>query len=195
MKKVNKIPNNQKVISINELKNLGYSYYMVNKLVEDNQLIRLNRKYYENVSFEGEDSDFYFVSAYFSSGTICLMSAAVYYGLSTYIPYEIDVAVKRDKKIVTKFDWPKFKIYYFGENRFNIGIDIISDGKNQFQIYDLEKTVIDIIYYRNKVGIEEMKEILINYLKRNDRDLTKLYQYAKQLKCLEVLKLYMDVLV
>lgn len=195
MKKVNKIPNNQKVISIYELKNLGYSYYMVNKLVEDNQLIRLNRKYYENVSFKGEDSDFYLVSAYFSSGIICLMSAVVYYGLSTYIPYEIDVAVKRDKKIVTKSDWPTFKIYYFGEKRFNTGIDIISDGKNQFQIYDLEKTVIDIIYYRNKVGVEEMKEILINYLKRNDRDLNKLYQYAKQLKSLEVLKLYMEVLV
>lgn len=187
MKKVNKIPNNQKVISINELKNLGYSYYMVNKLVEDNQLIRLNRKYYENASFNGEDSDFYLVSAYFSSGIICLMSAAVYYGLSTYIPYEIDVAVKRDKSIVTKPVRPNFMVYYFGENRFNIGIETISVGKNYFQIYDLEKTVIDIIYYRNKVGIEEMKEILINYLKRNDRDLNKLFQYAEQLKSLDVL--------
>ena len=35
----------------------------------------------------------------------------------------------------------------------------------------LEKTVVDILYYRNKIGIEETREILKNYLSRTDRNL------------------------
>jgi hypothetical protein len=27
-----------------------------------------------------------------------------------------------------------------------------------FRIYDIEKTVVDIVFYREKIGIEEMKE-------------------------------------
>ena len=30
------------------------------------------------------------------------------------------------------------------------------------QIYDIEKTVVDIVFYREKVGIEETKEILFD---------------------------------
>jgi len=73
----------------------------------------------------------------------------------------------------------------------------VTDGDvpNRFQIYDIEKTVIDIIYYRNKVGIEETKEILINYLKREDRDINKLYSYGEKLKCSEILRTYLEVLV
>ena len=44
-------------------------------------------------------------------------------------------------------------------------------AKNEFQIYDIEKTVVDIVFYREKVDIEETREILINYLKRKEWNL------------------------
>ena len=59
----------------------------------------------------------------------------------------------------------------------------VSDGKNQFRIYDIEKTVVDIIFYRDKVGIEETKEILVNYLERKERHLNRLVRYAETMKC------------
>ena len=63
-----------------------------------------------------------------------------------------------------------------------------------FAIYDIEKTVIDIIYYRNKVGIEETREVLTNYLARPDRDLVKLHRYAELLGCKKILATYLEVL-
>ena len=189
------IPENQKIISSEELKEWGYTYYKINKLVEEGSLKRLNKKNYENVKFKGEESDFYYVHAYAPIGVVCLMSAAVFYNLSTYRPDAIDVAVSKKKNVSTLPDWPSFNLYYFEKDRFQTGVQIIKEGLNQFQIYDIEKTVVDIIYYRNKIGIEETKEILTNYLNRSDRDINKLYRYADILKCSDVLRTYLEVLI
>ena len=69
------------------------------------------------------------------------------------------------------------------------------EAENEFKIYDIEKTVIDIIYYRNKIGIEQTKEILLNYLSLPQHNLNKLHQYAKLLNCEKILNTYMEVLI
>lgn len=61
-------------------------------------------------------------------------------------------------------------------------------------IYDMEKTVVDIISYREKIGIEETKEVLINYLSKKDRNINKLMEYAKILGQEQILKTYLEVL-
>ena len=52
----------------------------------------------------------------------------------------------------------------------------------------------DIVYYREKIGIEETKEIIKNYLNNKDKNLNNLVRYAKELGCYEVIKTYMEVL-
>ena len=65
----------------------------------------------------------------------------------------------------------------------------------RIKIYDIEKTVIDIIFYREKIGIEEMKEVLTNYLQRSDRDLNKLIRYSRPKKKEKILRRYFEVLI
>ncbi len=190
-----KLPTEQMIISVDELKKAGLSYYKINQLVEEGTLIKLNKKYYENTNYFGEESDFYYVSAYAPQGVVCLMSAAAYYNLTTYRPDSIDVAIKRKAKVSTMPDWPEISVYYYADERFEIGIETVYEGKNQFKIYDIEKTVVDIVSFREKVGIEETKEVLVNYLKRKDRNLNRLLQYAQLLKCGETMKTYLEVLV
>lgn len=189
------VPKDQKIISIEELKNLGYTHYKINKLVDDGSLTKLNKKNYENTDFAGEDSDFYYVHAFVPTGVVCLLSAAVYYNLTTYRPDSIDVAVSKKKRVTTLPAWPSIKLYYFNAERYQTGIQIIKEGRDEFQIYDIEKTVIDVIFYRNKIGIEETKEILTNYLNRDNRDINKLYRYADILNCNDILRTYLEVLV
>jgi predicted transcriptional regulator of viral defense system len=189
------VPKDQKIISIEELRNFGYSHYKINKLVEEGTLIKLNKKNYENTEYVGEDSDFYFVHAFVPTGVVCLLSAAVFYNLTTYRPESIDVAISKKKKVTTLPSWPSIKLYYFNPERYQTGIHTIKEGRNEFRIYDIEKTVIDVIFYRNKIGIEETKEILTNYLNRNNRDINKLYRYAEILNCKDVLRTYLEVLV
>ena len=190
-----KIPQDQMIISVDELKQVGVTYYKINQLVEEGILIKLNKKYYENTNYQGEESDFYYVSAYAPQGVVCLMSAAAYYNLTTYRPDAIDVAIHRKAKVSTMPDWPELSVYYYADDRFEIGVEIVQEGKNQFKIYDVEKTVVDIVFFREKVGIEETKEVLVNYLKRKDRNLNKLLRYAQLLKCGDIMKTYLEVLV
>ena len=126
---------------------------------------------------------------------VCLLSAAVYYNLSTYRPDAIDVAIPRKAKVSTLPDWPELNVYYFTDNRFDVGIVTVEDGNNRFRIYDIEKTVVDIVFYREKIGIEETKEVLTTYLNRSDRNPNRLIRYAELLKCGDVMKKYLEVLV
>ena len=195
MKEDSRVSNEQLIFSIQELKDKGLSYYKINQLVKQGILIKLNKKYYENTNFDGEESDFYYAYAYVPNGVICLLSAAVYYNLSTYRPDAIDIAIPRKARVSTLPEWPELKIYYFTEERFSVGAEIIEVGKNKFRIYDIEKTVADIVFYREKTGVEETKEVLSNYLHRKDRNLNKLIRYAEMLKCKDIINKYLEVLV
>ena len=195
MKEYSKVSNEQLIFSIQELKDKGLSYYKINQLVKQGILIKLNKKYYENMNFDGEESDFYYAYAYVPNGVICLLSAAVHYNLSTHRPDAIDIAIPRKARVSTLPEWPELKIYYFTEERFSVGAEIIEVGKNKFRIYDVEKTVVDIVFYREKMGIEETKEVLSNYLHRKDRNLNKLIRYAEMLKCKDIINKYLEVLV
>ena len=57
----------------------------------------------------------------------------------------------------------------------------------------MEKSICDIVRYKNKIGIDLMKESLIHYLKRTDRDIVKLLDYARQLHVRDV-ETYLEVL-
>ncbi|MGN1390357.1 MAG: hypothetical protein ACI4WQ_00070 [Sharpea porci] len=189
------LPEDQKIFSMQELKGRGLSQYKISKLVNMGKLIKLNKSYFENVNYCGEESDFYYVKAYAPKGVICLLSAASYYNLTTYIPDAVDVAIPRKAKMSTIPDWPPMKVHYYTNDRHDIGVITVKEGKNEFQIYNIEKTVVDIVYYRENVGIEETKEILITYLRKNNRNLNRLIKYAELMKCEKVMRQYLEVLV
>ena len=106
-----------------------------------------------------------------------------------YIPGAVDVAISRKAKISTFPNWPQMNVYYYTNERYELGVQKVEEGKNGFQIYDMEKTVVDIVFYREKVGIEGTKEILVTYLQRKDRNLNRLLRYA-ELNLSGTLRLY-----
>lgn len=189
------LPEDQKIFSMQELKEKGFSQYKVSKLVSEGKLIKLNKSYYENADYRGEESDFYYTEAYAPKGVICLLSAAVYYHLTTFIPDAVDVAIPRKAKVPTMPDWPQMSVHHYTDDRHELGVITVKEGGNEFQIYDMEKTVVDIVFYREKVGIEETKEILVTYLQRKDRNLNRLLKYAELMKCDKAMRQYLEVLV
>lgn len=192
---MSKIAEDKKFITTTELKNMGYTYYKIDKLEKVGILSRINRSTYENLEYKGDENDFFSAEAYVPNGVICLMSAARYYGLTNFLPDAVDVAIERKKKVNTLPEWPEIRIFYFSQSRMDIGVKKIYEGKNCFHIFDIEKTVVDIIYYRNKIGIEETSEVFRNYLKRRDRQIDRIYAYAKRLRCEKVVRTYLEVLI
>lgn len=188
------LSSDQRFYSITDLQNLGLSYYRINKMVEQHLLSKMNNKMYENTAYSGDESDYALAMAYAPKGVICMMSAARYYGLTNYLPDAVDIAIERNMKVSTVPEWPRLHFWYFPQERYETGIVTGQDDGGEFRIYDIEKTVADILYYRNKIGIEETGEILKNYLSKDDRNLPVLHRYAERTGCGKILGTYLEVL-
>ncbi|MCQ2432806.1 MAG: hypothetical protein MJ175_09415 [Clostridia bacterium] len=189
------LPESRQFLSAAELIEMGYSYYYINKMVSQGLLVKINKSIYENMMFKGEISDFSYLSAIMPNAVVCLMSAAHFYNLTTYLPDAVDIAIENNMKITTLPEWPEYRVYYFSKERYENGIITANDGAVDFRIYDIEKTVVDILGYRKKMGIEITKEILHSYLGRKGRNLNKLHRYAKKLGVEPILRTYLEVLI
>ena len=128
-------------------------------------------------------------------GIICLRTALAHYELSTWDPPEIYIAIRREQRIETP-DYPPVKLFYFSGKFYTTGITTEKlDSGETIQIYDREKTICDVIRFRNKSGLDIMKEALREYIKSKEKKLNKLNSYAKNLKISSVLRQYLEVLI
>lgn len=191
---------NKLLLTTKDLMQEGVSRYKIQSLIEKGDIQRLDNRWYKNLSFGGDESPYLYVPAFSSKGVVCLLSAADYYGYTTYIPDSVDVAVPAGTKVLPRTELEantmvRFHPFYFKGARYELGITKVEEGENSYLIYDREKTVLDIIKSRNKVGVDFMKEVLENYLASEERDLNKLWKYSTQLRCEPLLRTYMEVLV
>ena len=195
VERMRKMLNNNKMIyTIGQLKELNFSYYQINSMIKNGTLKKINRSHYENLDYTGSFKELAYVCANVPNGVICLLSAASFYGLTNVRPLQIDIAINKNDYIPPLPDFPPINIKYYNKKRHEAGIITIQDEHDNFRIYDLEKTVIDIIYYREKIGIEETKEVLMNYLSRKDRNFKKLLEYSRNFNCYTTIIKYMEVL-
>ena len=61
------------------------------------------------------------------------------------------------------------------------------------KVYDVERCVCDAVKFRNKVGIDVCSEIIDTYLSRPERNISKLMDYARQLRVGNILENYLQV--
>ena len=93
------LPADSHFFTVDNLFEMGLSYYKIKKLVEEGTLVKVNKSMYENANYEGEESDFSVVAAYAPKGVVCMLSAARYYGLTTYLPDAVDIAIERSSLV------------------------------------------------------------------------------------------------
>lgn len=110
---------------------------------------------------------------------ICLLSAASYYGLTTFNPSEIYIAVPNntDKFVLV---YPPIKVYYFTDTYYYPGVETIETKSGTIKIYNREKTIGDLFRYINKLGEDVAVESLKEYLRnRKERNISKLIEFTE----------------
>lgn len=177
-----------------ELNGLGISDYKIKQLVSQNKLTKISATYYENMNYKGLINDYHYIPLLVKNGVICLLSAASYYGYTTYRQTSVDVAVPQGSNFRCQYGYPPITLHYLVPRKYNEGIILVKEDANTFLIFNKERTVCDILMNRTKLDSEEVKNILINYLHDEERDLNKLYQMADKLGCLKILELYMGIM-
>lgn len=116
-----------------------------------------------------------------SHAVICLISASDYYGLTTFNPTEISVAIRRDHSRF-KLTYPPVKMYFFSKKYYESGIITIATETGKFNIYSVEKTIVDLFRFRTKLGDDIVLESLKNYLQQRNRNINRLIDCARQFR-------------
>jgi len=127
-------------------------------------------------------------------GVICLASALELYGLTTFNPSEIYVAIPNASK-KPKIEYPPVKIFYFRDRFYRTGIEKIMAGDVTVNIYNMEKTICDVFRYRNKIGEDIALEGLKNYMLRKDASINKLREYAEICRVKTIMMPYLKALI
>ena len=87
------------------------------------------------------------------------------------------------------------KVYSVKKELLNIGkITVKSNCGNEIPMYDLERTICDLIRSRSSIEIQEFNSVLKSYVFRKDKDLNRLMEYAKLFRVDNVMRRYMEVL-
>lgn len=128
------------------------------------------------------------------NGVICLASALSFYQLTTYEPLSTEITVRNKRKIVLPKN-PPIHLYYFTKTRYETGISIQKIYGREIKIYDKEKTICDLVFYRNKIGKNIVHEVLSMYVKSRDKNIFKLFNYARKLRVCKQIQQYMEILV
>lgn len=185
---------NKKYLSKQDFSSNYITDYDIRKLLELGYIERIKNGVYVNKVFEGNYNELYSMGILMRKGVVCLLSAAYYHKLINEKPEEISIAINLKRKRAVLPERPKFNYFMFDVKRLETGVVEIKDEIGYFRIYDKEKTICDLIFYRNKLGIDKMSEALNNYLQMEDINLNKLITYSKQLRCFNQLSTYLSVL-
>lgn len=178
-----------------ELKEKWVHQRDIRKAVDEGRVIKIKSGLYRHgetpmISHQG----FIDVSLAVPHGVICLISALAYYELTTFNPTFIFVALPRNTWR-PKIEYPPVEFFHFSKKQFEAGIDEVKIADFNVRIYCPEKTICDCFRYRNKLGLDIAKEGLTEYLKRKDRSLEKLLEYAGICRVKPLMKTWLDALI
>ncbi len=178
-------------ISSAKMKEKGRTaYYKMLESVRQGELVQVRRGLYANI--DQLSAGMIDIEAIIPGGILCLWSAWNIYKLTTSMPQAYHVAIKRDRKVVTP-SYPPIELHHYTASIWEIGVIKMSVESYNIRIYDIERCVCDAIKFRNKIGMDVCSEIIDNYLSRPERNISKLLDYARQLRVGTILENYLQV--
>lgn len=166
-------------------------YDKLRRLIDEGKVERVKNGIYfmQEATDHPEQID---ISLVVPGGVLCLYSCWAHYELTVQIPQAYHIAIEKSRK-VTLPDYPPIQLHYWQKEYYEMGIAQMKMAGYSVNMYDIHKSVCDAVKFRNKIGMETMSEILKNYLKRKDRNLTRLMDYAKKMRVANILKTYLEV--
>lgn len=156
---------------------------VIRELVEQGKIERIKRGLYrlppeELLQDETFTHDYFDAAVSIPNGVFCLKTALYYYGLTTSIPSEFDIAIppsKRNTRLLTT----AVRFFRFKEPFYSSHIEHIKTSLFPIMIYGKERTVCDTVRLRHIVGEDIAMEGLNSYLKKSNKDINKLLSMAK----------------
>ena len=170
----------------------GVSKAMLYKLCKENKIHRIAQGQY--ILPDDMQDELLSISKRSENIIFSHESALFLHGISDRTPFEHTVTAPSGC-VPSASIKTECKVYYIKPELFEMGKTTLPTlAGNNVPVYDLERTICDIIRSRNKLGTETFLAALKLYAASPKKDLNKLNLYAKQLRVSTVLRRYLEVL-
>ncbi len=179
-------------ISIDDVKKLGLSKMALYRMAKKQQIEKIGRGVFIDPEVFGDDMAA--LQYRFSSGVYFKDTALFLHGMIDRTPaiYEMNFPLTISHGNIA--DAP-LKTYRQTEKLFKIGIeDVKSPGGHLVKTYNVERTLCDILRTRDRTDAETIKQAMNSYVKRRDKNISRLTEYADIFKVRDEIQKYMEVL-
>ncbi len=175
------------------LKEKDISKYKYYKWIKDNDLTQVSRGIY--VSANEIVDDLFVISQRCPVAIFSHDEAFYYHGLSEREPLIHTFTVYSGYNVYRLTKDKDKKAYFVKKELLDLGKITVRDNyNNDIPMYDLERTICDLIRNRNSMEIQEFSTLLKAYVSRSDKDLIKLMKYSKKFHIDNVIRRYMEIL-
>ena len=183
------VKNNNGILTLKMLEENNIHRQYLKQLVDNGELVKVSRGLY--VTPDKDVNEFYIMGEQYKTGIFSHNTALYFYNLTDRTPFVLDMTFPNNIRPNNEMLYP----HYINKERLDLGLTTmkLEDGTS-IRIYNMERTICDIIRDRNKIDLQIFNTALKEYMKRSDKNLNLLYEYAKEFKILKLVKMYLEIL-
>jgi len=189
---INLIDKSNGIVTTKQVETIGVARKTLTRMVEEKLIERVTRGVYVSVD---ELEDKYFTSQAICRKGIFSNDTALYlHGFSerTPIKYTLTIPSGYNTKLLKD---KRYNFFYIKKELHDLGVMTkkTAYGK-EIKVYDIERTICDVIKNKDKLDIWVVTEAIKQYVKSKNKDLAKLHKYAKALNMDDKVSKYLEVL-
>ena len=138
------------------------------------------------------DDSYYTFNLELSNIIYSHMTALYFHGLSIKAPdNKCDITVPNN---YFNYKLKNHNVFYVDKDIYNMGLtEIETPYGNKVRVYDIERCICDIIRSKNRMDLEHIKYSIRSYIKRKDKNIKKLSEYAEKLGIKEEVMNYIEI--
>lgn len=183
------------IVRAKDLTLLAVPRVYLSKLVQTGDIERISRGLY--TSTDGNPTanrTLAQVSKRVPKGTVCLLSALRFHGLTTQLPSQVWIAIDEKARTPREQLLP-LRIVRFSGQALTEGVRTHTIENVRVRVYSAAKTVADCFKYRNKIGLDVALEALRDSQRKNKCTMDELWRFARICRVANVMQPYLEAIV
>lgn len=186
------VEKNNGYVTTKEVVENGINKIFLTNMVRNGTLVRISRGYYGLPSYI--EDEYYKIASKSKNARFSMATALYLHNLSDRTPLVYNVTLpfgysgilQKEKNVILNF--VKREMLDLGV------IEMTSPFGMKIKVYDIERTICDIIKNKNKMDAEIFSKALKDYAKSKNKNLSKLTKYARAMNIEKKVSEYMEVL-
>ena len=186
------VEKNNGYVTTKEVVKNGINKTFLTNMVKNGTLVRISRGYYGLPNYI--EDEYYKIASKSKNARFSMATALYLHNLSDRTPLVYNITLpfgysgvlQKEKNVILNF--VKRELLDLGV------IEIISPFGMKIKVYDIERTICDIIKNKNKMDAEIFSKALKDYAKSRNKNLSKLTKYAKAMNIEKNVSVEMEVL-